>query len=87
MKVSEPVGTYQANSTLNLLKNRVVDLACKATQVEQLQSCIEILEAASMPCTYTDEEFFEEIALSEKSGFVENQSFIVSCKEKWGVEL
>ena len=41
----------------------------------------------TMPCTYSDEEFKEEVALSEASGFVSNEEFKRSCLEKWGVAL
>lgn len=41
----------------------------------------------SMPCTFTDEEFKEELLLSEASGFVSDEEFKNSCLEKWGVAL
>lgn len=41
----------------------------------------------TMPCTYSDEEFKEELALSEASGFVSNEDFKRTCLEKWGVAL
>lgn len=40
-----------------------------------------------VPCTYTDDEFKEELLLSEASGFVSNEDFKKSCFEKWGVAL
>lgn len=40
-----------------------------------------------MPCSFTDEEFKEELQLSEASGFVSNDDFKRSCLERWGVAL
>lgn len=39
------------------------------------------------PCSFTDEEFKEELLLSEASGFVSDEEFKRSCLEKWGVAL
>lgn len=40
-----------------------------------------------IPCSYSDEEFKDEVALSEASGFVSNEEFKRTCLEKWGVAL
>lgn len=44
-------------------------------------------KSVAKPCTFTDEEFKEELLLSEASGFVSNEEFKRSCLEKWGVAL
>lgn len=46
-----------------------------------------MVKSVTMPCTFTDEEFKEELLLSEASGFVSNDEFKRSCLEKWGVAL
>ena len=46
-----------------------------------------MVKSVTMPCIYTDEEFKEELQLSEASGFVSNEEFKSSCLEKWGVTL
>lgn len=46
-----------------------------------------IVKDITMPCTFTDEEFKEELLLSEASDFVSNEDFKRSCLEKWGVAL
>lgn len=45
------------------------------------------VDDAPMPCAYSDEEFKDELVLSEASGFVSNEEFKRSCFEKWGVAL
>lgn len=42
---------------------------------------------SSEPCSFTDEEFKEELLLSESSGFVGNEDFKKHCFEKWDVVL
>lgn len=46
-----------------------------------------MVKGISMPCTFTDEEFKEELMLSETSGFVSDEDFKKHCFEKWGIAL
>lgn len=59
----------------------VSDVAVAYRTSEQVQHTL------TMPCTFTDEEFKEEVLLAEASGFVSDEDFKKSCFEKWGVVL
>ncbi len=85
--VSEPVVELSGYATIPVLRNRLSQLVSNSNQAERLQKCIEILSEEDYPCTYSDDEFKEEIRMSEESGFVSDSYFVKSCKEKWGIEL
>lgn len=51
------------------------------------QKALKMVKSVIVPCTFTDEEFKEELRLSEASGFISDDEFKISCLEKWGVAL
>lgn len=46
-----------------------------------------IVSEENYPYSLSDDEFKDEIRMSEESGFVSDSYFVKSCKEKWGIEL
>lgn len=70
MKVSEPEKASNA-VYIQGLKNRLIALVDASTDEEVLEQCLQLLESSErkMPCVFTDEEFEEELRLSEESGF------------------
>ena len=70
MKVTEPTATY--NTTyIQGLKNRLIASIDASTDEGVLERCLQLLESSEreMPCVFTDEEFEEEVRLSEESGY------------------
>ena len=70
MKVSEPEVAY--NTTyIQGLKNRLIASIDASTDEGILEQCLQLLESSEkeMPCVFTDEEFEEELRLSEESGY------------------
>lgn len=63
----------------------VSDTSVSYNTSEQISHAV--VTSVTMPCVFTDEEFKEELELSEASGFVSNEEFKRSCLEKWGVAL
>lgn len=83
-KAEEPSAAYGASPFLQGLKKRLKASVDAATDEEKLERCLELLHADEMPCVFTDEEFAEELRLSEESGIAsegEVEAFFV----KWGV--
>lgn len=82
MKVSEPTPAYGASS-LQGLKNRLIATIDASTDERKLERCWEVLHGDDMPCVFTDEEFAEELRLSEESGFVSHEEALKEFA-KWG---
>lgn len=82
MKVSEPAPAYGA-SDLQGLKNRLIATIDASTDERKLEQCWELLQGSDMPCVFTDEEFEEELRLSEASGFVSHEEALKEFA-KWG---
>ncbi len=73
MKAEEPaLSVYEANS-LRALQNKTADMVYKTTDKRILMACMEDLSMHDMPCVFTDEEYRDEIALSEKSANVSHE--------------
>lgn len=86
MKVSEPAVAYHTTN-LQGLKNRLIASIDATTDEETLKQCLQLLDASSkdMPGVFTDEEFEEELRLSEESGFVSHEEALKEFA-KWGFE-
>lgn len=84
MKVSEPAAAYGL-STLNILKSRLKSTIDAVNDESKLQACFELLYADQMPGIYTDEEFAEELRLSETGGNATEEE-INEMYSRWGVE-
>lgn len=82
MKVSEPASTY-GTSSLQGLKNRLIATIDASTDERKLEQCWELLQSNDMPCVFTDEEFAEEVRLSEASGFI-SQEEAEAIFAQWG---
>ena len=67
MKVSEPAVAYNT-PYLQSLKNRIIASLDTTTDERKLQECLALLHADEMPGIYSDEEFAEELRLSESGG-------------------
>ena len=70
MKASEPTATYNT-AYIQGLKNRLIASIDASTDEDKLRQCLHLLDSSSkdMPCVFTDEEFEEEVRLSEESGY------------------
>ena len=82
-KAEEPSVAYGASPSLQGLKNRLKASVDAATDEEKLERCLELLHADEMPCVFTDEEFGEELRLSEESGTVSHEEALKEFA-KWG---
>lgn len=82
MKVSEPAVAYNT-SRLQGLKNRLIASIDNTTDEDKLQQCLELLYADEMPGVYTDEEFAEELKLSEAGGNATKEE-VKAFFKKWG---
>lgn len=82
MKVSEPAVAYNT-SRIQGLKNRIMASLNTVNDEERLRQCLELLHADEMPCVYTDEEFAEELRLSEASGNATDEE-VKAFFAKWG---
>ena len=67
-----PAPAY-GTSDLQGLKNRLIATIDASTDERKLEQCWELLQGSDMPCVFTDEEFAEEIRLSEASGFLSDE--------------
>jgi len=68
-------------------QEEVSNMVSEPVEAYRIDTTRKTNSAPEMPCTYSDEEFKKEIALSEKSGFVSDEEFKQSCFLKWGVAL
>lgn len=68
---------------MQALRNRIVDTVNETKDENLLMECLELLHADTMPCVYTDEEFEEELRLSEASGTVSHEEALTYFA-KWG---
>lgn len=82
MKVSEPVIAYNT-SDLQGLKKRLISVIENINDKETLQECLDILYEREMPGIYTDEEFAEELFLSESGGNA-TKAEVNAFFAKWG---
>lgn len=80
MKVSEPIATYNT-SYLQGLKNRLIASIAVSKDEKALEGCLE-LKAHDMPCVFSDEEFAEELRLSEESGIASDKE-VEDMFAKW----
>lgn len=82
---AEPVATYgYTTNSVQALRNRVVDAVAEIKDENLLMECLELLHADTMPCVFTDEEFEEELRLSEASGTVSHEEAL-EYFAKWGI--
>lgn len=81
MKVSEPASVYNT-SYLQGLKNRLIASIDTSNDEQALERCLELLHAKDMPCVFSDEEFAEELRLSEESGIASDEE-VESMFAKW----
>jgi len=81
-KVSEPVAAYNT-PYLQGLKNRIIASVDATTDAEKLQRCLELLHEDEMPGVYSDEEFAEELRLSELGGDA-TKAEVNAFFAKWG---
>lgn len=82
MKVSEPSVAYNT-PYLQGLKNRLIASIDSTTDERKLQECLELLHADEMPGVYSDEEFAEELRLSELGGNA-TKAEVNAFFAKWG---
>lgn len=81
MKVSEPTTAYNT-PYLQGLKNRLIATIDATNDEQKLQECLDLLHANEMPCMFTDEEFEEELRLSEASGTATDEE-VKAMFAKW----
>lgn len=82
MKVSEPAVAYNT-PYLQGLKNRLISSIDSTTDERKLEACLELLHADEMPGIYSDEEFAEELRLSESEGNA-TKAEVNAFFAKWG---
>lgn len=81
---AEPVAAYgYSPNHVQALRDRIVDAVNETDDEERLMECMEILHADTMPCVYTDEEFEEELRLSEGSGTISHEEALKYFAQ-WG---
>ncbi len=81
---AEPVATYGYTiDSVQTLRSRIVDAVNETKDEDLLMECLELLHADTMPCVYTDEEFEEELRLSEASGSLSHEEAL-KYFAKWG---
>ena len=81
---AEPVAAYgYSPNHVQTLRDRIVDAVNETDDEERLMECIELLYADTMPCVYTDEEFEEELRLSEGSGTISHEEALKYFAQ-WG---
>ena len=81
---AEPTATYgYTPNHVQALRNRIVDAVNETDDEERLMECMELLHADTMPCVYTDEEFEEELRLSEASGTISHEETLKYFAQ-WG---
>ena len=83
MKVSEPAVAYNT-SALQTLKDKLIHVINGTEDEEKLQECLDILyEKKEMPGIYSEEEFAEELLLSESGGNA-TKAEVNAFFAKWG---
>ena len=81
---AEPVAAYgYSPNHVQALRDRIIDAINETDDEERLMECMEILHADTMPCVYTDEEFEEELCLSEASGTISHEEALKYFAQ-WG---
>ena len=81
---AEPVAAYgYSPNHVQALRDRITDAINETDDEERLMECMEILHADTMPCVYTDEEFEEELRLSEASGTISHEEALKYFAQ-WG---
>lgn len=81
---AEPVAAYgYSPNHVQALRDRIIDAINETDDEERLMECMEILHADTMPCVYTDEEFEEELRLSEASGTISHEEALKYFAQ-WG---
>lgn len=83
MKVSEPAVAYNT-PYLQSLKNRIIASLDTTTDERKLQECLALLHADEMPGIYSDEEFAEELRLSESGGNA-TKAEVNAFFAQWGI--
>lgn len=81
MKASEPTFVYNT-PYLQGLKNRLIASIDASNDEQALEHCLELLRSEDMPCAFSDEEFAEELRLSEKSGIASDEE-VEAMFAKW----
>jgi hypothetical protein len=82
MKVEEPAVAYNTSGVQGL-KDRIIQSLSVTSDIRKLSDCLDILQSEDMPGIYTDEEFKEELRLSEASGYVTHEEALQRFA-KWG---
>ena len=82
MKLEEPAVAYNVN-TMHALQQKTSNLALNTSNRKILQNCLIELKSESMPCIFSDEEYKEEIRLSEESANVSNDD-VNKELQSWG---
>lgn len=82
MKVADPAMAY-GTSRIDTLRQKVICAVKDTTDEDMLNECLSVLSHRTNPCAFTDEEFVEEIRLSEASGFVSHDEALAEFA-KWG---
>ena len=81
MKVSEPATAYNT-PYLQGLKSRLIASIDATNDEQKLQECLDLLQADEISCMFTDEEFEEELRLSEASGTISHEE-VKAMFAKW----
>ena len=80
---AEPVAAYgYAPSSVQALRNRIVDAVNETDDEERLMKCMELLYADTMPCVYTDEEFEKIVRRALTDSWMENED-VERIFEEW----
>ena len=82
MKASEPAPAYNTAS-FQALKDRIIASVNTETDESKFEQCLAILHDHEMPGIYTNEEFKEELRLSEANGFISHEEALAEFA-KWG---
>lgn len=82
MKAAGTKATY-GEQTLNALRSSLKERIDREQNADKLVRCMEWLDERDMPCQFTEEEFDEEVRLSEASGFMSHEEVLKEFA-KWG---
>lgn len=81
MEAKEPAIAYNTPYVQGL-KDRIIASLDTTVDEKKLEQCLELLYSQSMPCVFTEEEFDEEIRLSEASGIATDEE-VAAMFARW----
>lgn len=82
MKAAGTKATY-SEQALNALRSSLKERIDQEQDAGKLVQCMEWLDERDMPCQFTEEEFDDEVKLSEASGFMSHEEVLKEFAQ-WG---